>query len=138
MRATVAVLCFAAVAVAAPVPKAVKPKRADAEVFVGTWDTVVSEQDGRPMTKAVWTFDADLTMWSKSGGRQGKGDKWGIKIDPEKSPKEIEIGHYPGIYEFDGDDIRIIFGYAKARPAGFEPQPNMHYVLLRRVADKGK
>jgi uncharacterized protein (TIGR03067 family) len=136
VRTALALVCLAAVAVAAPVPKAVKPKRADAEVFVGTWETAVNEMNGNPSAKAIWTFDPDLTMWSKQPGDQGQGSKWAIKLDPEKSPKEIDIGHLPGIYEFDGDDIRVIFSYGKARPTGYEAQPQGHYVLLRRVPQK--
>ncbi len=136
MRHAVALLLIATSAIAAPVPKQLKGKRPDPEVFVGAWETTVSEQNGRGMAKAVWTFDPDLTMWSKPPGGDGKGTKWAIKIDPDQSPKHITIGTYPGIYEFDGDDIRVIFNYGGARPTGFDAQANGHYVVLRRVKEK--
>ena len=138
MRYAIVLLLLVTIAVAAPVPKQLKAKRPDAEVFVGEWETVASEQDGRPMAKAVWTFDADLTMWSRSPTEPGKGNKWVIKIDPEKGPKEITIGTYSGIYEFDGDDIRVLFAYGTTRPTGFDGQQKAHYVLLRRVKGDGK
>lgn len=138
----IATLLLAVVpALAAPVPKVVKAKP-DAERFAGTWDALDAGKDGKPKPGGgyQWTFDADLTMWSKSTGASDKGTQWAIQIDPEKSPKEIDLTHfgtaYKGIYEFDGDDIRI--AYATQRPAGFDASQGVYHTLLRRVADKGK
>ena len=139
MRASLFVLlAFAATVSAAPVPKEVKKKRPDAEVFVGVWEIVTSEQDGQPKAKATWTFEEDLTMWSKPPGATDKGTKWAIKIDPEKTPREINISSYAGIYEFDGDDIRVLFAYSSTRPTSFDEKQKAHYVLLRRMKGDGK
>ncbi len=132
MRAIVVVFGLAAAALAAPVPKDFVKKRPDAEVFVGAWDTVVAESAGVPTSKATWTFDAELKMTSVSLGGAGPGSNWVIKLDPTKSPKEIDIGHYKGIYAFDGADIKIAFASA-GRPTDFDAKPGVYYNLLRRV-----
>ena len=117
--------------VAAPVPKALKAKRPDAEVFVGEWQVETNGQSGRH----TWTFEENLTMWSKAVGANGTGSKWVMKIDPDKSPKEIDFGDiYKGIYEIDGDDIRIV--YSHQRPANFDDKARNNYTVLRRAEKK--
>lgn len=133
MRTAVALLLVLSSAVAAPVPKALKKQRPDAEVFVGTWDTVVKELNGQPVPKTVWTFDPDLTMWSKSPGDGGKGGRWAVKIDPDATPKRIDIDTFQGIYEFDGGDIRLAYTLNADRPTTFDPKPGVYTVVLRRV-----
>ena len=131
MRAIVVVFGLAAAALAAPVPKDFAKKRPDAEVFVGAWDTVVAESAGQPTGKATWTFDANRKMVSAPN------TEWVITLDPTKSPKEIDIGFYKGIYQFDGADIKIAFA-SEQRPTDFDAKPGVYYNLLRRVPEKGK
>ncbi len=125
----------ASLSTAAPVPKELK-NRPDAERYVGAWDTVVSESNGQPYNKACWTFDADLKMVSNGGG--GGTSHWVIKIDPTKSPKTIDIGSYPGVYDFDGADIRIAYTLGGARPLEVKSGPGVYYSVLRRVAEAKK
>ena len=133
MRAIIVVFCLTvASAPAAPVPKGFAKKRADAEVFVGAWDTVVAESAGQPTGKATWTFDANRKMVSAPSNSE-----WAITLDPTKSPKEIDIGHYKGIYQFDGGDIKIAFASGQ-RPTDFDAKPGVFYNLLRRVPDGKK
>jgi uncharacterized protein (TIGR03067 family) len=136
-----ACLVATAAAVAAPVPKAVK-KRPDAEVLVGTWETVVSEENGRLRAGPGvyrWTFDADLTMWSGPSGQTERGVKWAVKITPGQAPKEIDFTSgttaHKGIYEFDGESLRIAYTTGD-RPMNFTAKPGVYYNVLRRVADK--
>lgn len=133
MRFTAVLLAVGVVvtASAAPVPKALKAKRPDAEVFVGEWQVETNGQSGRH----VWKFDEDLTMWSKGVGANGPGSKWVITIDPEKSPKHINIGQdYKGIYEIDGNEIRLV--YSNQRPANFDDKARTNYTVLRRAEKK--
>ncbi len=132
-----------AVAVAAPVPKGMKAKRPDAELFVGTWEIVQSDVNGKPRggKATLWAFDADLNMTSFNQGAEPKnGTKWAIKLDPEKSPKQIDLiregSNYKGIYEWDGDDLRIAYTLGGGRPATFDPKPDVYTELLRRVPEK--
>ena len=132
-HAVTLLLLLAAPALAAPVPKSLKAKRPDAEVFVGTWELAEGTNGVRPYT---WTFDEDLTMWSKSTAENGRGSKWLIKLDPDKSPKEIDLNSdgtsYLGIYTIDGDEIRLV--YNGERPADFDTnQKANNYTVLRRV-----
>ncbi len=131
MRAIVVVFGLAAAALAAPVPKDFAKKQNDAEAFVGAWDTVVALDAGKPTGKATWTFDAKLKMVSAPN------TEWVITLDPTKSPKEIDIGFYKGIYQFDGADIKIAFSSGQ-RPTDFDAKPGVYYNLLRRVPDGKK
>ncbi len=131
MRFTALLLVVVVVvsASAAPVPKALKAKRPDAEVFAGTWDVESHGSSG----KHTWKFDDDLTMWSKGVGDNGPGSKWVIKIDPDQSPKHIDIGpEYKGIYEIDGDEIRLVYRSGE-RAANFDDKGRTNYTVLRRV-----
>ncbi len=130
------VLLLAAVAIAAPVPKGMKKaKRPDAELFVGAWEMV--EGPGGAQLY-VWTFDEGLTMWSKAVGSEGPGSRWVVTITPDTSPKEMELTsdrtRYEGIYEIDGDEIRIVYG--GNRPTAFEGKGKLNYTVLRRVPEK--
>ena len=136
MRTLIAVFLVGTVAAAAPVPKEVS-KVTDAERFVGTWETAVSESGGQPYSKAHWTFDANLKMTSRSNGAgESGGSEWVIKIDPTKTPKEIDITGYKGIYEFDGADIKVAYTVGGPRPTDFKAAPGKYYSLLRRVEKK--
>ena len=136
MRPSIAILIACATAAAAPVPKEIA-KRPDADVYVGVWDTVVSESGGMPHTKARWTFDASLKMISGPiDGGGGARSEWAIRLDPARSPKQIDIGSYQGIYEFVGADIRLVYTLSGARPTDYEAAPGKYYSLLRRVVTK--
>lgn len=132
-----AVLLAVVVAVgasAAPVPKELKKKRSDAEVFAGEWQVVSTERNGQPQANHanVWTIDADLKM--KTIHPSGQVLNWTLKIDPEKTPKEIELTSYKGIYEIDGDEIRLV--YSNQRPANFDDKARNNYTVLRRAEKK--
>lgn len=144
MRASLSVLLAIAVstvALAAPVPKAVK-KKPDAEVLAGEWETIVSESNGQfraPSGVYRWNFDTDLTLRSHPTGQSERAVKWTVKIAPGQSPKEIDLTDgkmtYKGIYEFDGGDLRIAYATGD-RPANFDPKSGVYYNVLRRVEKK--
>lgn len=127
-------VAFAIVALAAPVPK-VKDRRPDAERFVGRWETVVAEENGKARAKPAWTFDDKLELQVLYPDDGNRFTTWKVKIDPEKSPKQIDIEGFKGIYEFDGGDIKVAFSSGD-RPTSFDPKPGVDYRLLRRAADK--
>ena len=101
---------------------------------MGVWEVFT---DGRS-DKYTWTFDEDMTMWSKAAGANGPGAKWVMKIDPDKTPKEIDFtsgsNTYQGIYEIDGDEIRI--AYAGTRPTDFDQKQKTNSTVLRRAGKK--
>ena len=138
MRPLALILLAALPALAAPVPKEVQ-KQTDAERFVGTWETVTSESGGNPYSKARWTFAVDLKMTSNPlPGEVGGTSEWVIKIDPKAMPKTIDIGSYPGVYEFDGPDIKVAYTVGGARPTEAKSSGGVYYSVLRRVPEKKK
>jgi uncharacterized protein (TIGR03067 family) len=67
------------------------------------------------------------------------GAEFRVKLDPSKTPREIDLGDYKGIYEIDGDDARIAFtGAGGKRPTDFDPKPGVFDNRLCRPADKKK
>lgn len=138
MRSFALILLLAAPALAAPVPKELK-HRSDAERYVGTWETVISESGGQPYSKARWTFDEKLMMTSNPlPGGVGGPSIWIIKIDPKQTPNTIDIGSYPGIYEIDGDDIKIAYTTGGPRPTEVKSGNSVYYTVLRRVPESKK
>jgi len=136
MRTLALILLASLPALAAPVPKEVKNKT-DAERFVGTWETVVSEASEKPYSKALWTLDESLKMVSNPlPGNAGGRSEWVINIDPKAVPKTIDIGSYQGVYEFDGPDIRIAYNIGGSRPASAVSKGSQYFCLLRRVPEK--
>ena len=79
----------------------------------------------------MWTITADLKM--KSVHPSGSELDWVLKIDPAKTPKVIDITTYKGIYEIDGDDLRIAYTIGGDRPTTFDPQPDVVIEVLRRA-----
>jgi uncharacterized protein (TIGR03067 family) len=140
MHRPAALLCLVVVltAAAAPVPKALKRPVPDPERFVGGWDVLRTELDGQPLTThaTVWAIDADLNM--KSHHPSGQVLTWALRLDPSRSPKQIDVGSYKGIYEFDGDEVRIAYTLGGDRPATFDAKPDVYVETLRRAAEKGK
>ena len=73
---------------------------------------------------------------------EGRDETMDFKIDPDKSPKNIDITpHYgddkgktaPGIYEFDGDRLRICACPKGKRPAKFATAQGTLVLMLKRV-----
>jgi uncharacterized protein (TIGR03067 family) len=136
MRAALLLTLAALAASAAPVPKQLKKPRPDAEVFVGAWETVEAKMQDKPLPRAVWTFDAELKMQSRPlDPKETWKSDWVVRLDPEKSPKQIDLTsdgtNYHGIYEIDGDEIRVVC--SGQRPTSFEDKGKMFYTVLRRV-----
>jgi uncharacterized protein (TIGR03067 family) len=120
----------------------------------GTWELFSAEQGGVDVTKDC----------QKEGFRiEFKGDAWiqdtgpyhfytaensHIKLNPSKSPKEFDHVHssigpgkafsfvYPGIYELDGEMLKICFDVdAKSRPTALNAKSSSGYfsAVLKRV-----
>lgn len=136
-----ALLLAGSLAVSAPVPKALTPKHPpDPERLQGAWDIDLSEHDGKPYQKAVWTFDGEK-MTSRS--ENGKSE-WGVRLDPVQSPKRFDLVEpngqyvYPGIYEFDGDKLKIAYSLGGDRPAEFKSSRTVYLNVLVRAKDPPK
>ena len=65
-----------------------------------------------------------------------------FRIDPTKSPKEIDLVHpekklvMPGIYRFDGDQLTIATGFGKeerkTRPKSFDDKASLFILVLKK------
>lgn len=125
----------AAAAGAAPVPK-MKAKRPDAEAFVGTWEAMVPGPGGQPWEKATWVIDEKLALRIESPEVGGRFTPWPLTLSPEQTPKGIDLGKFKGIYELDGDEIRVAYRVSGDRPSTVDPAPGVHTYTLRRVEPK--
>jgi uncharacterized protein (TIGR03067 family) len=120
---------------AAPVPK-VKSKRPDAEAFVGAWEAVSPAHDGQILGKALWTFDDKLGLRIEYPEEGGRYTSWAVALAPEDTPKGFDLGGFKGIYEFDGDDIRVAYTAGDRRPPDFDLKDGVYVRTLRRVEPK--
>ena len=123
-----AFLLVGSLAVSAPVPKALKTKYPpDPERLLGAWDIELNEVNGKNQPEAkvtVWTF-TEGKMHSSSGN-----STWTIKLDPDQSPKHLDITDYKGIYEFDGDKLKIAYTIGAPRPTEMKSDARVYMVTL--------
>jgi uncharacterized protein (TIGR03067 family) len=114
----------------------------DRKQMAGTWRPISYEKDGKKspdeqLQKTRTTFSADGKVTVQ---REGKTIIQGvITLDPTKKPKQSEgtftegelKGKTLGIYEIDGDDMRICYALpGKDRPTEFSSQPGSGHVLV--------
>jgi uncharacterized protein (TIGR03067 family) len=119
---------------AAPVPRDRKgDRRPDEERILGEWNLTESLQNEKAYTKAVWIFE-EGKMFSRSNlSDTNKGTEWKIKLNSSTSPKQIDIGNYPGIYEFDGDKLVIAYILGGPRPTELNSKNGQYYCVLERT-----
>jgi uncharacterized protein (TIGR03067 family) len=98
----------------------------DLAAMKGTWSVVSAERDGKDVTDATVTLTVDgAKVFVKRGDKQiFEGT---AKLDASKSPKTIDVTQesdgelkgktIPGIYELDGDTLKVCSG--KERPTDF-------------------
>ena len=129
-RAALALLSTVLPLLAADAPRDDAP-RDDADRLDGVWKVVSAEDGGRKTPEEVvkelrLTVARDVITY-KVGE---KSTRWRYKLDPEKKPKWIDLTDegrvMPGIYEVDGDTLRICFSERGGddRPTAFESKPN--------------
>src|SRR5262249_2196678 len=114
----------------------------------GVWQCVVMQADGRRMefqpgqTPTV-TFEGAKIIFAQKGasGTDLKGPATPVKLDPTKTPKEIDIGdkwEIKGIYAVDGDTAKLMHVIGKNgqpvpkldRPKEFTPKADDGYVCM--------
>jgi len=136
MRSLALLLLFSTALFAAPVPKNKNPEP-DEKRILGTWEITRAELNGKDFSKAFWEFQENK-MFSRDQLDGSGGSEWVIKIDPSKSPKEVMIGDYPGIYLFDGDTLTICYRTDNTRPEKMTSEDNTYLNVLKRVASPVK
>ncbi len=121
MRPLLAVVLVAALAPAAPVPKALK-KASDQQLIVGRW----KPREGHTQW---YQFNDDGTLRTWYGADDpGGGNQYRWALDPTASPKRITwVGitsgkaEWEGIYELAGDTLKVAYSPVPKVPEGFGP-----------------
>lgn len=119
MRPLLAVVLLTALAPAAPVPKALK-KLTDAELLVGRWTPAEGHNQW-------YQFNADGTLRTWYGNDSPDGPcQYRFVLDPTARPKRITwVGvtsgkaEWEGIYELDGDTLKVAYSPVPNVPEGF-------------------
>jgi uncharacterized protein (TIGR03067 family) len=141
---------------AAPVPKERVKAPDDEKLIQGEWEVVSREYGaaGNPAvalpkvtpTKMSWVFGADNTMMLHRTTAT-VGSKATFKIDASKSPKEFEYKistlatakPYLGIYELDGDTLKICYAMAnRDRPKEFKSGVGVYLYTFKRAGSGEK
>lgn len=110
--------------------------RKDHAALQGEWEIVSAESNGEPpppnlLKGAAFAFAGDkLTLMGKEGT---------FELDASKSPRQIDFirgkTRQIGIYELEGDRLKLCVGPADDRPREFKTKPrtdHSSFVLQRR------
>lgn len=148
MRCPLVVLLFASLAVAAPVPKAVKAKALSLD---GRWECVELNANDSDATKAnPWVWDIDgtqLTIHRRINGQLRPNERnmsttlvW---PDPAK-PEEVDYHRdgngtktvFKGRFVIDGDQLTVCYATDGGdRPSELKADKRYHFVRFKRVTD---
>jgi uncharacterized protein (TIGR03067 family) len=127
------------------------PARDDAKRFLGRWQIVDGEDDGRRETpERIKDTFVDVTPDQISVTDRDQKKTWvtTYKLDPSQSPRTIAMtvtqGEWKGktahgIYRFDGDTLRICYALpGQPAPAEFTTKPGSKQLVfvLKRAAAK--
>lgn len=119
-----------AAAVQAETPAGVGP----ATELEGEWSMMSGFMDGHPMDKSMVKYGKRVTRGSLTSVLFGPQVfmRGTFTLDASKTPREIDVAHTEGmhagklqlgIYECDGETLRICYGSpGQARPTDFEPR----------------
>lgn len=113
----------------------------DPVAIVGTWLPVKAELSGKPMPDEVLkTITLKLSSRSYEATVGGELDKGVYRISSKVNPKSITVTGmagpnsgktFPGIYELDGDTLRICYDLSGAgRPKEFKTIAGDQYFLV--------
>ncbi len=111
--------------------------------FQGTWKIELQEEDGKKLSEAelkgrTISFGSSLFLVRKKGAMEQIGK---VKIDPAKKSinATVDKGTHegdllPGIYELDGDTLKICLSTdGDSRPKDFKPGPDRLLMVCKRV-----
>ena len=120
------------------------PTKKDLQKMQGEWASVEMIREGNPLERDAAqayfrTVEGETYTMARYRKVVGKGK---FKIDATKSPRQIDATPAPpntktlkGIYEWDGDKLKIIFGPPDGeRPTDFKSEPGSpnSYTLWER------
>ena len=123
----------------------------DLDSLQGSWSITALEVEGQPMPAAMLS-DARVVIKNGRFTSTGMGAVYEgvLELDSSKNPRKLDMkfdagpekgATNPGIYELDGDVLRICFNTrGSARPSSFATTPGSGFALetLTRAAAKAK
>jgi uncharacterized protein (TIGR03067 family) len=133
-------LLTAVLIVAAPAPA--DDKKKDEEKIQGTWTVVSMEREGQKFpddeVKKMKVVIKDDLLTINNGCRD---EQARIKLDAKKKPKALDLmavkdgkeqGAVPGIYEIDGDNLKLCWdkGSTADRPTEFATKKRSSTALM--------
>jgi uncharacterized protein (TIGR03067 family) len=136
-------LLGASLLIAAAGARADDSQKAEREKLIGHWQLVTSQYPSGFQVKGEdWKLHtleitAEQMIWRKDGRVLGQPETY--RIDPEKSPKHIDALNYMnnqwrlGLYELDGDTLKLNPGNETKRPEKIEAIPGNSHHELRRI-----
>ncbi len=149
MRFVLPVLAVAATALLAVAQN--KEKAKDEDAIQGTWKIEKFDngggqggpsKDDLETMRLIFKKDGKMEMAGGPGGEKMEGE---YKLDPAAKVKAIDLVREgrtsPGIYELDGDTLRICIAEGKDAKRPTEMKPNekgMPVVTLKRVKEEKK
>jgi uncharacterized protein (TIGR03067 family) len=103
----------------------------DHDALQGEWQIVSAESNGEPpppglLDRVKFAFSGDkLTLMGKEGT---------YKLDASKNPRQIDVirgkSKQIGIYELDGDHLKLCVGPADDRPQEFKTKPRTDHSMF--------
>jgi len=116
----------------------------DRKQMAGTWRVVSHEKDAKKApddklakTKSIFAEDGKVTV-QEDGKTTIQATH---KIDPAKKPKQTDIAYTEGelkgktvlgIYEIEGNDMKICYSLGKDRPTDFAPKAGRVVIIYKR------
>lgn len=134
MRTLVALLLVAFPAVAAPVPKSLKPKPVTSPD--GVWYLVDFDSDGtggsaQNMARD-WVIENEWIYVDTKQPNPGSGSSFNVR-DPAK-PNERMWGTRPAVFEVDGDTLRACYAHdGRKELTECKPGQGIHYYVFTRA-----
>src|SRR5262249_4506728 len=127
-------------------PSKEDPVKKEMKKLEGTWTVVTQEREGSPVKNSKGTFTfakSKLTIrWDKDEEKGGK-----VKLDPTKSPKEMDIVadtpdgevKLKGIYQIKGDSLKMCIDQKGGkRPTNFTTKAGTGQILIVLKRAKAK
>jgi uncharacterized protein (TIGR03067 family) len=120
-----------------------KAGTSDKDKFQGAWSVSSSTKDGKEMPadkiKGVKiVFEGDKVLVKSAD----KDEEASYKLDSSKKPKQFDLTlpgeMLPGIYDLDGDTLKIALGENKMRPKDFNGKDDSNILVLVLKRDKAE
>jgi uncharacterized protein (TIGR03067 family) len=119
----------------------------EAKKLEGDWAVTSATRDGKAVDDLPFKQMEVVGEKLATMGRDGAVQVFTFKVDPTKKPKTIDLRRESvkngetqlGIYELDGDTLKLVLGRPNAdtRPKEFTDKGHLHIVLKRQEVPQG-